>query len=138
MKTKVEKVRDEPMTEEEIAIAEEQEEKERQEKEARGETVEEPSEPVERLKKVPYDDWEFKQVNNKKPIWLDEPGDKGDDEYVELYRQVTGVYDKPAVWAHFKAEGDINFRSIIFIRHLQKGSQNKDSVKDQAKTRINL
>jgi hypothetical protein len=80
MKTKVEKVRDEPMTEEEIAIAEEQEEKERQEKEARGETVEEPSEPVERLKKVPYDDWEYKQVNNKKPIWLDEPGDKGDDE----------------------------------------------------------
>jgi len=138
LKTKVEKVRDEPMTEEEIAIAEEQEEKEKQEKEAKGEKVEEPAEPKERVKKVPYQDYEFKQVNSKKPIWLDEPDMHKDDEYVELYRQVTGVYDKPAVWAHFKAEGDINFRSIIFIRHLVKGSQNKDSVKEQAKTRIHL
>lgn len=80
MKTKVEKVRDEPMTEEEIAIAEEQEEKEKAEKQAKGETVEEPSEPKERVKKVPYDDFEFKQVNSKKPIWLDEPGEKEDGE----------------------------------------------------------
>jgi len=80
LKTKVERVRDEPMTEEEIGIAEEQEAKEATEKEAKGEKVEEPSEAKERVKKVPYDDFEFKQVNSKKPIWLDEPGDKGDDE----------------------------------------------------------
>lgn len=68
------------MTEEEIAVAEEQEEKEKQEKEAKGEKVEEPAEPKERVKKVPYEDFEFKQVNSKKPIWLDEPGEKEDSE----------------------------------------------------------
>jgi hypothetical protein len=80
LKTEVEKVRDEPMTEEEIQIAEEREAKEREEKQAKGESVEEPTEPPARVKKVPFQDWEYKQINSKKPIWLDDPENIEDSE----------------------------------------------------------
>jgi len=58
-------------------------------------------------------DWE--QVNNQKPIWLRAKEDVTEDEYNEFYKSISKDHDEPGSYAHFSAEGEIEFRSILFI-----------------------
>lgn len=113
---RVEKTRDVPMNEEEIAAAEKQEHEDRQKKLEAGEKVEEPSEPPARVKKETFKDNTLEQVNSSKPMWLKDPTEVTKSEYEEFYKTLTGFTDTTPVWTHFNAEGDINFKSIMFVR----------------------
>jgi len=54
-------------------------------------------------------------VNNQKAIWTRDRSEVEDSEYNEFYKSLSGSYDDPATWIHFKAEGEIEFRSILFV-----------------------
>lgn len=101
------------MTEDEIKEAELREANERKEKEDKGEKVEEPSEAVPRVKKETFTDRTFEQVNSSKPLWLQEPKEISDSDYVEFYKTLTNNSDSPPAYTHFNAEGDINFKAIM-------------------------
>jgi len=58
-------------------------------------------------------DWE--QVNNQKPIWLRSKEDVTEDEYNDFYKSISKDHDDPGSYAHFSAEGEIEFRSILFL-----------------------
>ncbi|GJP29455.1 hypothetical protein CLOM_g16713 [Closterium sp. NIES-68] len=61
--------------------------------------------------------WEWELLNSVKAIWLRSPKDVTDDEYREFYKSLAKDYstDKPLAWTHFSAEGDVEFKAVLFI-----------------------
>eukprot|EP00877_Chromochloris_zofingiensis_P005364 jgi/Chrzof1/14829/Cz09g17250.t1 len=58
-------------------------------------------------------EWEL--LNDVKAIWLRKAGDVSDEEYQKFYKAISKDYSDALGWVHFKAEGDVEFRSIIFV-----------------------
>lgn len=46
---------------------------------------------------------------------FDRPRDITDEEYEEFYKSFTKETDAPMAKTHFSAEGEVTFRSILFI-----------------------
>ncbi len=70
----------------------------------------------EELKIIPRNDPNFyNRVNNQLPIWMRPKDELEKSDYENLYRAITQHYLPPANYAHFKAEGDVGFTSILFI-----------------------
>merc|ERR1711907_856144 len=59
--------------------------------------------------------FEWEQVNTQKAIWLRSKEDVSDDEYTEFYKAVSKDYLEPLANTHFNAEGEIDFKSILFV-----------------------
>lgn len=59
--------------------------------------------------------WEWKLLNNNKPIWSRKPSEIEDKEYADFYRSFSKDYTDPLTYSHFVAEGEVTFRSILFI-----------------------
>ena len=57
--------------------------------------------------------WE--QVNSQKAIWSRAPESVTDDEYKGFYKAVNKDGSDVRTWIHFKAEGEVEFRAILFI-----------------------
>jgi heat shock protein beta len=54
-------------------------------------------------------------VNDNKAIWLRKPGDVTKEEYDKFYKAVSKNFDEPLTFSHFKAEGDVEFKAVLFI-----------------------
>merc|ERR1711916_330868 len=59
--------------------------------------------------------WEWEQVNTQKAIWLRSKEDVTDDEYTEFYKAISKDYLEPLAQTHFNAEGEIDFKSILYV-----------------------
>lgn len=60
--------------------------------------------------------WDWDQINTQKPIWTRSPKDISDEEYVEFYKTFSKKeVGEPIAWSHFKGEGDVDFRAIMYI-----------------------
>jgi len=59
--------------------------------------------------------FEWEQVNTQKAIWLRSKEDCTDEEYNEFYKSVSKDYLEPLAHTHFNAEGEIDFKSILFV-----------------------
>merc|ERR1712174_14289 len=57
--------------------------------------------------------WE--QVNTQKAIWLRAKEDVTEEEYNEFYKGISKDYLDPLAYTHFNAEGEIEFKSILFL-----------------------
>merc|ERR1712127_622897 len=57
--------------------------------------------------------WE--QVNTQKAIWLRAKEDVTEEEYNEFYKSISKDYLDPLAYTHFNAEGEIEFKSILFL-----------------------
>merc|ERR1712139_49880 len=58
---------------------------------------------------------EWEQVNTQKAIWLRAKEDVNEDEYNEFYKAISEDYLDPLAYTHFNAEGEIEFKSILFL-----------------------
>lgn len=58
---------------------------------------------------------EWKHVNEHKPIWTRKADDITEEEYFKFYTALTRDDKKPLGYAHFTAEGDVTFRSILYV-----------------------
>ncbi|KAG0074708.1 hypothetical protein BGZ90_010540 [Linnemannia elongata] len=55
-------------------------------------------------------------MNSNKPIWIRDPKSVSETEYQEFYSVLTREPDaKSMAYSHFKAEGDVEFRAIMYI-----------------------
>merc|ERR1712233_183794 len=63
----------------------------------------------------PKEIWEWKRLNEVKAIWTRNPKDVTEEEYHDFYRSLSKDTDGPAEHVHFVAEGEITFRSILYI-----------------------
>ena len=59
--------------------------------------------------------WYWKRLNDVKAIWTRQPADISDEEYTSFYKTLTKDEKPPLTHIHFTAEGEITFRSILFI-----------------------
>lgn len=59
--------------------------------------------------------WDWERVNESKALWLRNPSDVTDEDYRSFFKSVSKSYSDALVWTHFKAEGDVEFRAILFI-----------------------
>ncbi|CAD7936455.1 unnamed protein product [Amoebophrya sp. A120] len=94
---------DDDEEEDEDAEAEDDEEKEKKEKK---------KEPKEKKKTTIY---EWEQVNTQKAIWLRSKDEVTDEEYTDFYKAISKDYMEPLANTHFNAEGEIDFKSILFV-----------------------
>eukprot|EP00958_Prasinococcus_capsulatus_P029189 scaffold7377_cov389-Prasinococcus_capsulatus_cf.AAC.37 len=64
------------------------------------------------IKETQYD-WEL--LNDSKAIWLRNPKEVEEDDYNSFYKSLTKDYKDPLAYSHFNAEGDVEFKAILFI-----------------------
>merc|ERR1712060_903298 len=77
------------------------------------EEKEEEEEKKEAPKKKTVYEWE--QVNTQKAIWLRAKEDVTEEEYTEFYKSISKDYLDPLAYTHFNAEGEIEFKSILYL-----------------------
>jgi len=59
--------------------------------------------------------WEWVLLNDTAPLWTRDPKDVSDDEYIKFYKAISKDIEAPIAWTHFKAEGDLEFRAILYV-----------------------
>merc|ERR1712125_201393 len=59
--------------------------------------------------------FEWEQVNTQKAIWVRAKEDVTEEEYTELFKSISKDYLDPLAYTHFNAEGEIEFKSILFL-----------------------
>ena len=75
-------------------------EEEEEEKPAKTETVE---------------TWGWHRVNNNVAIWSREQSSITNDEYQNFYKAISKETSDAQGWIHFRAEGEVEFKSIMYI-----------------------
>lgn len=109
----------------------EEPQEEAEKKEGDDDTVEEEKEekPKKSIEKTVWD-WEL--LNDSKPIWTRKPADITEDEYTQFYKSLTNDKKSPLAKVHFVAEGEVSFKSLLFVPVVQPSeSFNKYGAKNE-------
>merc|ERR1712088_851531 len=72
-----------------------------------------------KTKKVEKTTWDWELCNQSKPIWTRKPDDIEQTEYDEFYKSITKDNNGPITQSHFIAEGEVTFKSLLFIPNTQ-------------------
>ncbi|KAM7257410.1 hypothetical protein ACFE04_013151 [Oxalis oulophora] len=93
------------------STSEEEEEKETEESE------DEDAEKKPKTKTVKETTYEWELLNDVKAIWLRNPKDVTEEEYRKFYKSLAKDFtdEKPMAWSHFNAEGDVEFKAVLFV-----------------------
>ena len=59
--------------------------------------------------------WDWELLNDSKAIWLRAANDVDAEEYEKFYKALAKEDKAPLAYTHFKAEGDVEFKAILFI-----------------------
>jgi len=115
----------------EVPSEEEEEEAKDKEVDADGLEVEEEEEAKEpkKPKTEQKESWDYKRVNSNVAIWSRDKDDITPEEYQKFYKVLSKDTSDAATWIHFKAEGEVEFKSIIYVPS-EAGSL-YDSYQDQ-------
>ncbi|KAG7214072.1 hypothetical protein KM043_001437 [Ampulex compressa] len=115
-----------------VQVEEEDEEEEQKTEEKAGasdenvteeedDTKVEDAEEEKKSKKVDKTVWDWELLNDSKPIWTLKPSEVADKDYSEFYKTLTKDTQDPLAKIHFIAEGEVTFKSVLFIPTVQPG-----------------
>jgi molecular chaperone HtpG len=65
--------------------------------------------------KMKNDKGEVETLNSMKALWLKAPSEIKEEEYNEFYQQIAHDYKAPAKVIHYKAEGTMEFTSLLYL-----------------------
>ncbi|ERN13378.1 hypothetical protein AMTRI_Chr09g21410 [Amborella trichopoda] len=91
--------------------------KEKEESEEEESEEEEETEKKPKTKTVKETTYEWELLNDVKAIWLRSPKEVTDEEYSKFYHSIAKDFsdEKPLAWSHFNAEGDVEFKAVLFV-----------------------
>ncbi|GLT91692.1 hypothetical protein SLE2022_095680 [Rubroshorea leprosula] len=112
-----------------VEVEEEEPPKEGEEEKPEGEKQKKKTSKTEK-----YWDWEL--ANETKPIWMRNPKDVQKDEYHEFYKKTFNEFLDPLAHSHFTTEGEVEFRSVIYIPGM--GPLNNEEVMNPKTKNIRL
>uniref|UniRef100_A0A803T8X3 Endoplasmin n=1 Tax=Anolis carolinensis TaxID=28377 RepID=A0A803T8X3_ANOCA len=98
---------EEPIDDEEL--------KEKDEADDEAAVEEEEDEKKPKTKKVEKTVWDWELMNDIKPIWQRPSKEVEENEYKAFYKSFSKESDDPMAYIHFTAEGEVTFKSILFI-----------------------
>jgi len=113
---------EEPIEDEEDEDVEEKSDEDEVKDEDEEGAVEEEKEEEEKkpkTKKVEKTTWDWELCNESKPIWTRKPENIEQEEYDEFYKSITKDKNGPLTQSHFIAEGEVTFKSLLFIPNTQ-------------------
>ncbi|XP_010941296.1 endoplasmin homolog [Elaeis guineensis] len=92
-------------------------EEETSESSSEDETEEEGAEKKPKTKTVKETTYDWEVLNDMKAIWLRNPKEVTDEEYSKFYHSLAKDFsdEKPLAWSHFTAEGDVEFKALLFV-----------------------
>ncbi|PKA62580.1 Endoplasmin like [Apostasia shenzhenica] len=81
------------------------------------ETEEDEAEKKPKKKTVKETTYEWELLNDMKAIWLRNPKEVTEEEYNKFYQSISKdiTDEKPLGWTHFNAEGDVEFKALLFV-----------------------
>ncbi|GMH03277.1 hypothetical protein Nepgr_005116 [Nepenthes gracilis] len=70
-----------------------------------------------KTKKITETTYEWELLNDVKAIWLRNPKEVTEEEYSKFYHSLAKDFgdEKPMAWSHFTAEGDVEFKAVLFV-----------------------
>lgn len=71
--------------------------------------------PEKKTKTVTEQVWEWETINEIKALWLRNKDQIDEEEYFGFYKTISRDHENPLTYSHFSAEGEIEFKSILFI-----------------------
>lgn len=63
--------------------------------------------------------WDWHLINENKPIWTKKPNEVTKEEYNAFYKSLTKDSSEPLAHTHFIAEGEVSFKSLLYIPKVQ-------------------
>ncbi len=60
-------------------------------------------------------DKDAKAVNSASALWMKPKSEITKEEYTNFYKHISGNFDEPIMTSHWKAEGAIEFTSLIYV-----------------------
>lgn len=91
------------------------EETKTEEEEIKDEGEEEETPKEKKTKTITEQVWEWEHINEIKAIWLRDKSEITEEEYNNFYKTITKDHEDPLAYTHFSAEGEIEFKAILYI-----------------------
>jgi len=134
IRSEVSEIVDDVPEEEEVEDDEEEEDDDEIEVEDDEEEEEEAEEKGAKKKEIFR--WEWVKANDSVAIWAREKEEVTSEEYKDFYRGISKDGTTTNSWIHFKAEGEVEFRGILFIPDEAQHDQYDKYYEKDAKIRL--
>lgn len=71
-----------------------------------------------------------KHINHKEPLWVKNPSDCTEEEYLDFYRHLYPMQEDPLFWIHLNVDYPFHLKGILYFPKIRRDLDlNKNSIK---------
>ncbi len=69
------------------------------------------------------------QINRSTALWARNPKEVAEEDYKEFYKHISGDYQDPLAWTHFRSEAPLEFSALLFLPNKRPFDLDQPDVK---------